>query len=257
MQLSNQTALLRRDKDVLLATASDLRGMSRGIQIDTGAAVLVRSTAPHSVERVPHKTYRTEKSLVLAGHIPPAPAIVGTEVPAAHADDWSVRTRLGVVPPAPLEALSPGETAISEPVLLSGDEDLPSTPEGALQRMLGSTRVRGPKMGVYWETYGYAAGDSVDVAVVITRHETLSKMRRIGMFLRVAHDINGSVAVRWGEPQAGHSSWTIPGVVPIQARSVKIDLSRIEPGHYSVDVLIGRKGGVPVTASRDFVFEGP
>ena len=33
------------------------------------------------------------------------------------------------------------------------------------------------KIGVYWETYGYAAGDSVDVAVIISRHEPLSKFR--------------------------------------------------------------------------------
>ena len=83
--------------------------------------------------------------------------------------------------------------------------------------MLGSTRVRGAKVGVYWETYGYAAGDSVDVAVIISRHEPISKVRRIGMFLRLAHDLNGQVAVRWGEPTPGHSSWTVPGVVPIQA----------------------------------------
>jgi hypothetical protein len=122
--------------------------------------------------------------------------------------------------------------------------------------MLGSTRVRGAKVGVYWETYGYEPGDSVDVAIVIARHESLSKVRRLGMLLHVAHDINGQVAVRWGEPQPGHSSWIIPGVVPIQARSVRLDLSRIEPGHYTVQVLMSKHGGVPVSASRDFVFEG-
>jgi hypothetical protein len=121
--------------------------------------------------------------------------------------------------------------------------------------MLGTTRLRGPKVGVYWETYGYAPGDSVDVAVVISRHETLSKMRRLGMALRVAHDINGSVAVRWGEPQSGHSSWDIPGIVPIQARSVRVDLSRLEPGHYTVQIVVGRKGGVPVTSSREFILD--
>jgi hypothetical protein len=113
-------------------------------------------------------------------------------------------------------------------------------------------------MGVYWETYGWTAGDSVDVAIVVTRKEQISKLRRLGMLIRVAHDINGSVAVRWGEPQPGHSSWTIPGVVPIQARSVYVDLSRLEPGHYAVTVLVGKHGStlVPISASRDFVFDG-
>lgn len=111
---------------------------------------------------------------------------------------------------------------------------------------------------MYWETYGWAAGDSVDVAVVITRKESLSKLRRLGMLMRVASSPNGSVAVRWGEPQPGHSSWTIPGVVPIQARSIRVDLSRIEPGHYMVTVFVNKHGSTapPITSSRDFVFEG-
>ena len=99
--------------------------------------------------------------------------------------------------------------------------------------MLGTTRVRGPKLGVYWETYGYAPGDSVEVAVVILAPRDAEQDATVGMLLHVAHDINGSVAVRWSEPQAGHGSWTIPGVVPIQARSIRLDLSQIEPGHYS------------------------
>jgi len=257
VQLPEQTVMLRRDDDVLLATASELRHQGAAFRADTTAAVLVRTTAPHDVKKLPHQTFRNETSIVLTGHIPAKPAIVGTELPAARRGELSARTRLGVVPPAPLTALRPGETAISDPVLIATDDAPPPGPDGALERMLGSTHVRGPKVGVYWETYGYAPGDSVDVAVVIARHEPPSKIRRLGMLLHVAHDLNGSVAVRWGEPQAGHSAWTVPGVVPIQARSIRIDLSRVEPGHYSVQVLVGRRGGVPVSSSRDFVFEGP
>jgi hypothetical protein len=194
-------------------------------------------------------------SLVLTARIPASPAVVGTEVPAPRGE-LSVRTRFGIMPPKPLSELKPGETAISDPVLISTPE--PSNgADAALGLMLGSTVVRTHKIGVYWETYGYAAGDSVDVAVIISRNEPLSKFRRLGMKLRLAHDINGSVAVRWTEPQAGHDSWTIPARVPIQARAVGLDLSRLEPGNYRVQVLAGRAGGVPVTASRDFVLAQP
>jgi len=118
---------------------------------------------------------------------------------------------------------------------------------------------------VYWETYGYAAGDSIDVALIITRTEKLSAFRRIGMKLRLAHDINGSVALRWSEPQLGRDSWMIPGKVPIQARAVGLDLAELEPGNYTVTVSAARKGAVgpmvdgkptpgpSVTASRSFV----
>ena len=123
--------------------------------------------------------------------------------------------------------------------------------------MLGSTRVRGDKLGMYWETYGYGASDSVDVAIVIERRVSLSKLRRLGMKLRLAHGLDQSVAMRWTEPQAGHDSWTIPGVVPIQARMIRVDLSRIEPGPYTMHVLVGRRGALPMTSSREFVREAP
>ncbi len=256
VQLATQTVMLRRDSDVLLATASDLRSVGRDLRVESTTPVLIRTTEPRHVEKVPHQTFHNATAIVLTARVAAKPAVVGTELLAAHAGELSARTRLGVVPPPPLAALRPGETAVSDPVLIATDDAPPPGPDRALEHMLGSTRVRGAKVGVYWETYGYEPSDSVDVAVVITRRETLSKMRRLGMLLHVAHDINGSVAVRWGEPQPGHSAWSIPGVVPIQARSVRLDLSRLEPGHYSVEVQVGRKGAVPVTSSRDFVYEG-
>jgi hypothetical protein len=230
--------------------------------------VLVRTTAPDSVERLARHAVRNATSIVLTGRIPAGPAVVGTEVLAPRGET-SVRTRFGVTPPAALSALKPGEAAISDPVLLAPSESATSA-EGALDRMLGSTVVRAKKIGLYWETYGYAPGDSVDVALIVTRTEKLSAFRRIGMKLRIAHDLNGTVAVRWSEPQAGHDAWAIPSKVPIQARVVTLDLSQLEPGQYTVQVQAGRKGEVvasakqgepnaalPLTASRTFVLERP
>ena len=79
-----------------------------------------------------------------------------------------LRTRFGVTPPAPLSALKPGETAISDPVLIA-TTDVRTAPTRRSAQMLGSTACAAQKVGVYWETYGYAPGDSVDVAVIITR----------------------------------------------------------------------------------------
>jgi hypothetical protein len=253
-QLREQSVLLRRDDDLVLATASELRFNDREVKADTSLAVLVRSTGPDSIQRLTRRATRNESALVLTGRIPSGPAIVGTEV-LAPKGELSMRTRFGITPPSPLSALKPGETAISDPVLLASAESVDG-PDGALRQMLGTTSVRAPKIGLYWETYGYAPGDSVDVALVLTRTEKLSVFRKLGMKLKVAHDINGSVALRWSEPQAGHDSWTIPSKgVPIQARAVALDLSQLEPGHYSLQVLASRKGELPVTATRDFVIE--
>ncbi len=257
IQLPDQTVMLRRDHDVLLATASDLSGPARGLRKRSTAGVLVRSTAPHKVERLQHETFLNSDAVVITGRLPLTPAVIGTEIVGEHKGDLSARTRFGVTPPAPLTALKPGETAISDPVLIESDDAAPTSPETALARMLGAPRVRGAKLGVYWETYGFAPEDSVDVAVVLTRKEPLSKMRRLGMLLRLAQNPNGSVAMRWKEPQTGRNAWLIPGVVPIQARSIQLDLTQIEPGHYAVQALVARRGGIPITSSRDFLYEGP
>ncbi|MGH7618371.1 MAG: hypothetical protein ACREPM_14200 [Gemmatimonadaceae bacterium] len=254
VQLPEQTVMLRRDTDVLLATAADARRASHVLHGDTARTSLVRTTGPHAVEMLRHETFVNATSIVVTAHVAAEPAVVGTEVIASQRNEPAARTRLGIAPPLPLNSFRPGETGISEPVLLNADGPIPATAEEALHQMLGTTRVTSTKVGVYWETYGYAPGDSIDVAVVIVRHESISKIRRLGMMLHVAHDLNGSVAVRWGEPQAGHESWTIPGILPIHARSIRLDLSQIEPGHYTVQVMVGRKGGMPVLASREIVY---
>jgi tetratricopeptide (TPR) repeat protein len=268
-QLADQTVMLRRDDDVMLVTASELRFNRKPMKADISAAALVRTTSPDSVERLKRHAVRNATSLVLMARIPTGPAVVGTEVLAPRGET-SLRTRFGITAPATLSALKPGEAAISDPVLL-GVTETANGAESALDQMLGSTVVRANKVGLYWETYGYGPGDSVDVAFIITRTEKQSVFRKIGMKLRMAKDINGSVAVRWSEPQAGHDSWTIPSKVPIQARVVTLDLSQLEPGHYSVQVQAGKKGAVlpvltkkgepipapPLTASRSFILERP
>lgn len=256
VQLPDQTVMLRRDHDVLLATASQLSGPAEKLRNRSAAGVLVRSTEPHKVEKLAHQTFVNKDAIVITGHLPVMPAVIGTEIVGEHKGDISARTRFGVTPPAPLSALKPGEAAISDPVLIASDDAPPTSPEQAIERMLGAPRVRAAKLGVYWETYGFAPEDSVDVAVVITRKEPIGKMRRLGMLLRLAQNPNGSVAMRWKEPQTGRNTWLIPGVVPIQARSIQLDLTQIEPGHYAVQALVGRRGAIPITSSRDFLFEG-
>jgi hypothetical protein len=119
--------------------------------------------------------------------------------------------------------------------------------------MLGSTRIVDlQRVGVYWETYGIAANDSVDVAVKIDRLGTPSMLRRLGNALHVADRVDGSATVSWKEPQPAAATTTIPGPVPIQGRNVTIDLSRLVPDKYSVTVIVSRGGGQIASASREF-----
>ena len=102
--------------------------------------MLIRTTSPDSIERLQRRAVQNATSLVLTARIPASPAVVGTEVLAPRGE-LSVRTRFGITPPAPLSALKPGETAISDPVLISTPESSTGA-DAALGQMLGSTVVR-------------------------------------------------------------------------------------------------------------------
>ena len=152
--------------------------------------------------------------------------------------------------------MKPGEVAISEPVLLqaaSSDEVLPSAPDSALKRMAGGTRVQNVgRLGVYWETYGVKATDSIEVAVWIERYKAQGFIRRFAKKLSLAEDLNTPVAITWQEAQAGHNAYVIDGPVPIIARSVTLDVTRLPKGDYWLDVLVRKPGQDPVRGRRSF-----
>lgn len=82
-QLSDQTVMLRRDGHILMATASELPTGRYQIHPDTAGTVLVRTTGPRDVQKIPHDTYTNDRAIVLTAAITSKPAIVGTELTAA------------------------------------------------------------------------------------------------------------------------------------------------------------------------------
>jgi hypothetical protein len=89
---------------------------------------------------------------------------------------------------------------------------------------------------VYWETYGIAQRDSVDITVTV-------QQRGGG---------NSPVATTWSEPQPGHFVRNVPGAVPIQMRSVVINIGALPVGPYTLEMSVKKRGGVAVRSSRDF-----
>ena len=251
-----QTGVFRRGSQVLLAVASDVShvGLERGMARNVNAALVV-TPAPDTME-ITKKTIALDSMATWRMLIAPRPSILSIEARTTWPQSPTARTRFGIVPPPPLSAMGQGEIAISEPVLIRApapDERPASDPDVALGRMLGSTRVMDlQRVGVYWETYGIAANDSVDVAVKIDRLGQPGMFRRLGNALHIADRVDGSATVSWKEPQPAAATTTIPGPVPIQGRNVTIDLSRLVPDKYSVTVIVSRGGGQIASASRQF-----
>jgi hypothetical protein len=134
-----------------------------------------------------------------------------------------------------------GDIAISEPIILRARLDGTDLPRDttALDRLATSRRVRsGEKIGVYWETYGLSAADTVEVAVWVERYTRDGAMRRLGQTLRIATNRNTPVAISWFEPEAGEPAEFIAAGVPVVTRSIVLDTSTLPPGEYWLDVAI-------------------
>lgn len=138
---------------------------------------MVASEAPDIVEHVrsPAHPPRDDGVVVRWGTVRSRALILGLEIPKL-ATGWRapVRVGLGHDPPLPLSAFAPGEVGISKPVLLAvrdGDDAPFGSPEQALASMAGSATVPPHRrLAIYWETYGFAPGDTVALAVWIERH---------------------------------------------------------------------------------------
>ena len=94
--------------------------------------------------------------------------------------------------------------------------------------MYGSTAFRSSRVGIYWETYGVAVGDTVDVAVSIDKPGNApGLLRRLLGRVGMGDVSGGGVSVRWREPAEGRRVTTIAGPVPIQGRSITLGLGQL------------------------------
>lgn len=252
---SGQQALLRRYSSAFLATATDLvpDWVERVARDTINDIAVVTSPAPDSVRRVAEVRGVVGRPLVITAPIPVEPALVSVEYRGTAGSRGlpGGRLRFGVQPPPPLSALRPGEVAVSTPVLLRAPTDdsvLPNEVNAALSHMR-TTRTLGPgeRLGIYWETYGFRAADTVEIAIWVERATSQSVLRRFGVALGVATDANTPVSVSWREPQPGFRSHVFSdGGVMIIGRAVAIDLSSVQPGEYRLEVAVRRGTGEPV-----------
>jgi hypothetical protein len=257
IQLSHQEGLFRRDTAILFAMASDLVPADfEGVVNDTLHGALIFATGPDSMT--------AESRWGVTGHgnaframVVSRPQMVGLELFGRHPRGVVARDRFGIDPPPTLAAMTPGEFAASRPVLLRpvpGGTDLPSDPDVILSRMFGSTQLENPtRVGVYWEIYGFAATDTVDVAIRVERLEDApGLLRRVGIRLGIARQPDAGVTVGWREAGAGNAVWTMAGRIAIQGRARTVDISGLSAGSYNLVTTIQRANGSTATGSRRF-----
>jgi len=275
-----QTAMLRRKGDIILALATDITTNDAVRVRDGSPATLLIATGPDIVQVVATSPMKIGGTVFGRGRIGSHPALLaleardvvarniapGSTAPSSTSDRTGgdsvmaeARTRFSIVPPATLDEMRAGEVAISEAVLLRVTDNavpLAAKSDTLLAQMLGSVVIdvnTTPKVGVYWETYGVSARDSVTVGVQVERQVSVGGLRRLGMALRLADNPNSTVNIAWREPDRGRTTNTIDGVVPIQSRTVILDLSRLESGPYDLVMSVAKIRGEAVTSVKRIV----
>lgn len=129
----------------------------------------------------------------------------------------------------------------------------PNTPFAGL---LGSTTLDRPtRMGVAWESYGFAPSDTVSVAVRLASADALSALRRAGMALRVADDPRVSVTMQWQEPDPARAGTVVPGTRPIVSRAVMLDVRQLRRGSYVLEVEMQSARCGTVTSQRELTVQ--
>jgi hypothetical protein len=253
LQNLGQHTMLRRQHAVRYALAVDVdTGFASRPGREPMRAYLIEARTPDSTRRVADAEVRTGRTVVLDAPLAPGATLLGLEV-RGEIGRTAGRTRFGTRIVPPLSALA-GARALSPPVFV----DAPPAMMGALDadaaiaRMLGSTTLtRASRLGVYWEAYGFARTDTVEITLTLQREGKPGLFERVSSGFGLWGDEGGQADVRWTElPGSGRTITRWEGDVPVQMRSVSLDLRRQRGGRYRLGILMKTPSGGAVTSER-------
>ncbi|HUF25468.1 MAG TPA: hypothetical protein VMM18_00705 [Gemmatimonadaceae bacterium] len=232
--LEPQVALFRRDERALVVAAWEFPADSVSDTTRVEAALVLDGESGMVTTRGSLLGPRG----VLAASSPSRKLLLSLEA-LAGGEERAGRARFSVRAPWPERPA----VALSDLLLLDGAVDVPATLDGALSHARPSTQVRsGSRLGVYWEVY---AADSTAVQSFVSLSLVRGRMpwtRRLAERLRL-RDGTDAIRLQWEERQAGS---TVP-------RGVVLDLTRLEPGRYTLELTVAPVGRPSATAVRELV----
>lgn len=235
-EMRSQRAIFRRDSSALLVMATAVTG---GALDSIGSApfrtYLMASLSPDQVQFMDSANTTAGSTVVLTASIT-KPAIIAMEH-RIHANGVAgARTRFGVESIPTLENL-PGRCALSDPVLFDAAFATDNGIDDLERGMLGSTALhKRSQVGVAWETYGVASGDTATVSVSVANVTELSRLRRAGLALGIARDSRFAVSVRWTEFGSRRPAVRVNSTVPVLQHQLTVDISKLTAGDYLLEI---------------------
>ena len=229
----NQVARFRRGDSTLVVAAWDARRDTTllGRSLDA-ALVVAKPGETGTIARM--SDARAIGHLAVTGLVDSG--VVSLEL-LAKEDRRAARARIGLAP------RTPGRVALSDLLLYTSTETAPTELDAVRDSALASNIVPTSKaIGVFWEAYGLRAqGEPVHYTLTVEEIE-IGVLRRVAERLRFA-DPTSALRLQWDEvPQQRNG---------IAGRGVRVDLSRLRPGRYRMELAITPNDGASVVASRD------
>lgn len=251
-----QRVMLRRRDAVRFVWAGDLDSVVLARRSGEHIrATAFQSRAASAVESVGTFVGRIGSPLVINTPLHQGASLIGIELPGDSARP-AARTRFGVDALEPLTALAAGK-ALSQPLLFepSGDPNLRLDADAAARRMYGTTTfTKWRRIGVYWESYGFAADDAVELELRMSREDRPGVFASIVSVFRIGREEGGTVSMKWREePGSGGAIHRREGDVLVQMRSIVLDISRLAHGTYRLQLSVKKAGEAAVTSEREFV----
>ena len=258
--LDHQSTAFRRERGGLIAVATDPR--TRAIAdawLPDYTASLVAMRGPRDTARVSSRTATIGPGggVVMTIETVPGWQVLSGEIwNAEDAATPAARTRFPATIAPGLDALRPGEVALSDPALFSyaPDDSLPRTSAAAIERMLPTTWLGNPeRIGVYFEIYGLSPAATADLTLTIVALDQPGLLRRIGARFGIAESGGGALAVRWrGNHPGTASSLESSGDAMFHTRAIVLNMALLRSGRYALEIGMDRGGDATPVARREF-----
>ena len=226
-ELPSQIAVFRRGDSALVVAAWDARRDTTLLGRELQAALVVASPSGEL-------TVARDSGAKTVGRLwteaPLDSGIVSLEL-LAPAERRAARARVGLPP------RDTGRIVLSD-LLLYTPTPAGTTLEAVRDSALATSDVSGARgVGVYWETYGPRAPEPMHFTLAVEQFG-VGWLRRTAERLHLADPTSG-LRLQWDEvPQP---------VGGMAARAVKLDLSRLRPGHYRISLTARARTGAATT----------
>ena len=219
-------------------------------------AALIGGTSEYSMRAVAQSDVRRGDVMRLSAALSSTPIVLSAELFVRITPAVAHRRRYGVRLPPALAEMRPGDVALSDLLFMrlpSRTTKVPDQPDEAARLMAGSLSFeRTLPLAVYWESYGLAASDTVDVEVRVRRDHDISVARRIGAALGAVSSLRDSISIRWREPDARRGATAIAARTPVIGRSLSLEVSELPPGTYLLAIEMRKRTRNAVRTERRF-----